>query len=58
MSNNNRLPIAIIFGGASAEHEVSVVSARNVSRAIDRGKYEVELVYIGHPGIRVDKYIQ
>ncbi len=37
--------IAIIFGGRSSEHEVSLMSAASVIRAVDKTKYE--LVYIG-----------
>ncbi|MEW6724538.1 MAG: D-alanine--D-alanine ligase family protein [Bacillota bacterium] len=33
--------VGIIFGGRSAEHEVSLMSARSVARAIDRERYEV-----------------
>ncbi|HSO24946.1 MAG TPA: D-alanine--D-alanine ligase family protein [Chondromyces sp.] len=36
-----RLRIALVFGGRSAEHEVSVVSARSIDRALDRERYEV-----------------
>ncbi len=36
-----RRRIAIVFGGRSAEHEVSVVSARSVMQALDPGRYEV-----------------
>ena len=36
-----RRRIAILFGGRSAEHEVSVVSARSVMDALDPGRYEV-----------------
>ncbi|MBN1242641.1 MAG: D-alanine--D-alanine ligase A, partial [Spirochaetales bacterium] len=35
-----KLRVAIIFGGKSAEHEVSLQSARNVYDALDRSKYE------------------
>jgi D-alanine-D-alanine ligase len=31
----------VIFGGRSGEHEVSLMSAQSVMRAIDKGKYEV-----------------
>jgi len=40
-----KLRVAILFGGKSAEHEVSLQSARNVAAALDRNKYEP--VYIG-----------
>jgi len=32
--------VAIIFGGKSAEHEISIISAKNVIDAIDKEKYE------------------
>ena len=37
--------IGIIFGGKSGEHEVSLMSAASVIRAIDKEKYD--LIYIG-----------
>jgi len=37
----SKLRIAVLYGGTSAEHEVSVVSARSVLAAIDRDKYDV-----------------
>ncbi len=37
--------IGIIFGGKSGEHEISLLSAASVIRAIDKKKYD--LVYIG-----------
>ena len=36
-----KLRIAVLYGGTSAEHEVSVVSARSVLAAIDPDKYDV-----------------
>ncbi|MBN8548112.1 MAG: D-alanine--D-alanine ligase [Deltaproteobacteria bacterium] len=42
--------VAIIFGGKSEEHEVSVRSARNVIEAIDKSKYEVVLIGIDKKG--------
>lgn len=41
----NRLKIAILFGGCSEEHDVSVKSATEVAKHIDAEKYEP--VYIG-----------
>src|SRR3989344_7239901 len=40
-----KIRVGILFGGRSAEHEVSLQSARNVANALDRNKYEP--VYIG-----------
>lgn len=36
-----KLRVGLIFGGRSGEHEVSIVSARSIFRAIDKEKYEV-----------------
>ena len=42
--------VAILFGGRSAEHEVSLQSARNVIDAIDKDKYEPVLIGIDRNG--------
>lgn len=36
----SRLKIGFVFGGASEEHNVSVKSAREVARSLDKAKYE------------------
>ena len=36
-----KLKIGVLFGGKSAEHEVSLQSARNVIDGLDKNKYEV-----------------
>ena len=33
--------VAVLFGGVSSEHEVSLMSATNVIRSIPKEKYEV-----------------
>ncbi len=45
-----RLRIAILFGGKSAEHEISVLSAKNILEAIDKSKYEAVLIGIDKQG--------
>jgi len=42
--------VAILFGGRSAEHEVSLQSARNVIEAIDKDRYEAVLIGIDRQG--------
>src|SRR5687767_15999170 len=37
----NKLRVAVLFGGRSGEHEVSLMSARSVLSALDLSKYEV-----------------
>jgi len=44
-----KLPVALLFGGRSAEHEVSVRSARNVA-ALLLHRYEPVLVYLSREG--------
>lgn len=45
-----KIRVGIIFGGKSVEHEVSLLSARNVVEAIDRRKYEPVLIGIDQSG--------
>lgn len=42
--------VGIIFGGKSAEHEVSLQSAKNIVDAIDKNKYDVVLIGIDKDG--------
>ena len=46
----NKKHVVILFGGKSGEHEVSIVSAASVFRALDRSKYDVSLVGISKDG--------
>lgn len=47
---NKRLRVALLFGGKSAEHEISLISARNIYRAMDKKKYDVVAVAIDKQG--------
>jgi len=47
---NRKLKIAVLFGGRSGEHEVSLDSARSVLGVLDPQKYEVFQVGITHAG--------
>ncbi|MEC5424582.1 D-alanine--D-alanine ligase [Virgibacillus sp. C22-A2] len=42
--------VGIIFGGKSAEHEVSLQSAKNIVDAIDKNNYDVVLIGIDKEG--------
>ncbi len=46
----NKKRVLVLFGGKSGEHEVSIVSAKSVSKALDRSKYDVILVGIDKQG--------
>ncbi len=47
---NKKLKIGIIFGGRSGEHEVSLVSAESVIKAIDKKKYQIVPIGITKEG--------
>jgi len=46
----NKIRVGILFGGKSAEHEISLLSAKNVIDAIDKTKYEPVLIGIDKSG--------
>ena len=46
----NSTKVMLLFGGQSAEHEVSILSARNVSRALQEAGYDPCHVYISRTG--------
>ena len=48
--SENKLHVAVIFGGRSGEHEVSLMSARSVLSVLDPAKYEVTQIGITHEG--------
>lgn len=45
-----KIKVGIIFGGKSAEHEVSLQSAKNVIEAIDKEKYDPVLIGVDKKG--------
>jgi len=45
-----KIRLAIICGGRSTEHEVSVCSARNVFEAVDKSKYDISLIRVEKSG--------
>jgi D-alanine-D-alanine ligase len=45
-----KIRVAVVFGGRSAEHEVSLQSARNVIESLDKNKYEPVLIGIDREG--------
>jgi D-alanine-D-alanine ligase len=49
-SMKKKLRVAILFGGKSAEHEISLISARNIFEAMDKNKYEVVSIGIDKQG--------
>ncbi len=45
-----KIRVGVLFGGKSAEHEISLISAKNVIDAMDPEKYEVSLIAIDKSG--------
>ncbi|MBN1259170.1 MAG: D-alanine--D-alanine ligase [Anaerolineae bacterium] len=45
-----RLKVIVLFGGRSGEHEVSLVSAKSVMQALDRGRFDIVPVGITRAG--------
>jgi D-alanine-D-alanine ligase len=50
MSAKRKTTVAVIFGGRSVEHDVSVVTGNQVMRAFDPERFEVVPVYISRDG--------
>ena len=46
----NKLRVAVLFGGRSGEHDVSLMSARSVLNALDPARYEVIQIGITQEG--------
>ncbi len=45
-----KLTLALIFGGRSAEHEVSIKSAANIAKALDPDRFDPQLIFITRAG--------
>lgn len=45
-----KLNVAVVFGGKSGEHEVSLMSATNVIKAMDKDKYNIYMIGITKNG--------
>lgn len=48
--HHKKIHLAVLFGGKSAEHEVSIQSARNIVQALDKIKYDITLIGIDKNG--------
>ena len=47
---SEKLRVAVVMGGRSSEHEISVASARSVLEALDPDRYEAATIEIGRDG--------
>lgn len=46
----SKLNVCVIFGGKSTEHDVSVISAKNIISNMDKSLYDVHMIYITRDG--------
>ncbi len=47
---SRKIRVGIVYGGQSAEHEISILSARNVLAALDRDRFEPVLIGVDKSG--------
>ena len=45
-----RIRVGLLFGGRSGEHDISIISATSVSKALEPSKYEVLPIFITRAG--------
>jgi D-alanine-D-alanine ligase len=48
---SKKITVALIFGGRSAEHEISLVSARAIHQNLSRERFDVRSIYITRAGL-------
>lgn len=51
MTHVQRIKIALIFGGRSAEHEISLISAASIFSHLNKEKFEILSIYINREGL-------
>ncbi len=50
VSSNGRLNVAVLYGGRSGEHEISIRSAESIFAGLDPSRYEVKKIFISKDG--------
>lgn len=58
MGNTTQMKVGVLFGGRSAEHEISILSARNVIAALDPERFEPVPVGITRDGRWIEQSVQ
>lgn len=54
--SNSKINLALFFGGRSAEHEVSLLSARSIYNAFDKEKYNIYPIAINKKGFFLETH--
>ncbi|MBI3019614.1 MAG: D-alanine--D-alanine ligase [Deltaproteobacteria bacterium] len=47
---SKKIRVGLLFGGRSVEHEISLLSAKNVAQALDKKKYDISFIKIDKQG--------
>ncbi|OEK05639.1 D-alanine--D-alanine ligase A [Roseivirga misakiensis] len=53
----SKLNLAVVYGGKSTEHEISILSTKSILKYLDQSRYNISLVYIdinGHWFLKTD----
>jgi len=48
---HKKIKIGVIFGGKSSEHNISVISGKNIIDSLNKNKYDIFPIYIDNNGI-------
>jgi D-alanine-D-alanine ligase len=48
---SKKISVALLFGGRSAEHEISLISASAIFQNLDKSKFDVRSIYITRTGL-------
>ena len=51
MNSTSKIRVGVLFGGKSAEHEISLLSAHNIIDAICRDRFDVVLIGVDKQGV-------
>lgn len=50
ISDYKKINLAVLFGGQSTEHDISILSAKNIIAALDQNRYHIHCIYITEQG--------
>ena len=52
-----KIKLGVIFGGQSVEHEVSIISAVQAMKSLDKDKYEIIPIYVYWRNLKTNGYL-
>ena len=51
-----KLKVGVLYGGRSVEHDISLLSAKNILQNIDTGKFDISLLYDNGSDLGISKF--